>query len=195
MTVHEQAMEQAAMDAVREDPSGWGARLSTTVVKLTDGYYDKTLQDVIFQHHWRTKITLDVAYAFTIIHEAIFNGDVVFVRIPVGTVPSSDSSTERNNGALQKISAPFKARFSGGPGDQDGSLSWSAPIDAVSAATPKLDTVVVPPGSAPLEVGTTKASRTWLHLAQERCLARWPYGLDRIVLLVVLNKKLWRSQL
>lgn len=195
MTLHEDAMEQAAMDAVRKDPSGWGARLSNTIVKLTDGYYDKTMRDVIFQHHWRTKITLDVAYAFTIIHEAIFDGDVVFARIPVGAVPSSDRSTKENNNSLQKISGPFKANFYGGPGDQDGSLSWSVPIEAVSAASQKLATVVVPPRSAPLEVGTTKASRTWLHLAQERCIARWPYGLDRIVLLVVVNEKLWRSQL
>lgn len=46
------------------------------------------------------------------------------------------------------------------------------------------------PRRAALEVGATAPSRTLLHLKEEGILARWPYGSDRIWLIV--NFDHWR---
>src|SRR5690606_39295719 len=51
--------------------------------------------------------------------------------------------------------------------------------------------VEIVPGLLPLEVGYTDGSRTLLHFAQERGVARWPYGSDTIYLYKVIDDTLW----
>jgi hypothetical protein len=44
--------------------------------------------------------------------------------------------------------------------------------------------VMIQPGEAPLEIGSSLPSRTWLHLREDRAVARWPYGHDSFMLFV-----------
>ncbi len=197
-TNHEAAVRDAAMAAIRRDPK-WGSVIAEYLVKLTDGYYSQEFQDVLFQNDRRNPITWETAFAFGMIHSAIFDGDVAMVRVAVGSEPHADRLAEKNNDALAYISSPFGAIFHGGHGDSDGTLSWSERIRATVTIgkddlSQEASEDTFESGSAPLEVGTTAMSRTWLHLARERCLARWPYGAERITLLLVRNEKLWRPK-
>lgn len=113
----------------------------------------------------------------------IARGDVSACQIEVGHEPYADQRRDLNAGALDHLCPPFTASVS--PGHHgDGYLSWSESI-----VTDRLggDEAQVPiePWHAPLEIGDSLASRTWLHLAEEGAVARWAYDEDCIHLLVL----------
>ncbi len=101
--------------------------------------------------------------------------------IPVGPVhrPKGDKNTEFNNSVISSLPFPFSGKFIGGTGEDDGCISWSAPLDAGADFAE-----LIPPCTLPLEVGYTAGWTTLKHLFYEKGVARWPYDSDRIYLLI-----------
>lgn len=122
--------------------------------------------------------------AFARVNSLVAAGGVQKVRIPVGSEPGRDSERLRNADTLRVGLPPeFSAEvYEGNSHDGDGLLSWR------DAAMPWVDEA----GSqdvaqllswhpwAPLEIGATNASRTFLHLLETGTVARWPYHSDDI---------------
>jgi hypothetical protein len=123
----------------------------------------------------------------------------MLARIEVGEEPGPDDAIKSNNAKLVDLPKPFKASFDPGPRKEgDGLLEWETivafgPIqcedhgkddkDPCPAAFMKA--ISRKPGSIPLEVGTTKPSRTLLHLLEPPFgVARWPYNSKDIHVLV-----------
>ena len=139
--------------------------------------------------------------AFAHVHALIYGGSVATVLVGTGSGPYRDSDREENAAVLATLPRPFRAsvdmsqRFSQG----DGKLTWDEPV-RVSLATGLIDrrpdgttypltaSFKIPPGSAVLEIGSSLPSRTWSHLIDRAGkVARWPYGCDRLRLMVNLD--------
>lgn len=140
--------------------------------------------------------------AFAAVHTMVCAGDVAQVLIGASSLdggPVLDSHRDENAAKLADLPAPFQAAVDADQrgGDCDGTLKWDTPItmdaasglvlldscrDAVKQPVPMVTTVAA--GWAPLEIGSTMASRTLLHLLQEGAVARWPYGSGFVRLLV-----------
>jgi hypothetical protein len=103
------------------------------------------------------------------------------VCIPYGLVPppKGDKNKEFNNGVVSTLQPPFSGEFFGGTGDDDGYISWDVPLDAGGGLTEP-----IPPSILPLEVGYTAAWTTIRHCFCATGVARWPYGSNRIYLLI-----------
>ncbi len=77
----------------------------------------------------------------------------------------------------------------GAGADDDGrvTLLSEADFEVCASSASKIEMTgvkrVLAGTSFPLEIGYTSASRTYLHLIQERCVARWPYGKTSLSLL------------
>lgn len=140
--------------------------------------------------------------AFAEVHALIYGGSVATVLVGTGRKPGADADREGNAAILATLPKPFRAevdmqqQFSQG----DGILSWDEPIRA-SLATglierrpdgstcPQVIRSMIPPGSAVLEIGSSVPSRTWAHLIDRgTSVARWPYGYDRLRLMVNLDE-------
>lgn len=137
--------------------------------------------------------------AFAAVHAMVCAGEVAQVLIGAAGGPVVDSHREENAAQLADLPDPFQAAVDADQNraECDGTLKWDAPI-VLDAATgvvlldscrrgvkqPVSIVTTVAPGWAPLEIGTTLASRTLLHLLEEGAVARWPYGSDCIRLLV-----------
>ncbi len=195
-TVHERGLKEASDSCMENDPTGWAKAVSAYSKNLKTSHYTRKYLDVLFQYDWHTsELASENVFGFALTHASIFNGGIAAVEIDVGSGPLKDSDVDGNNTLLKEIAKPFLATFVGGLGDSDGRLSWAVPIELDVTVgnddmTQTRTSMKIPPGSAPLEVGYTKISRTMLHLSQERFLARWPYGHDRIALLAVVDVNL-----
>ena len=115
-------------------------------------------------------------FAFLLVHSLMRSGVFLWADIPAKDEPSRDSSRTRNNAILRTLPRPFCAAFRGGYGDSDGFLEWSAPVDVRVPDADNFGWCRIPARRLPLEVGYTTASRTLMHLIEDRGLARWPYG-------------------
>lgn len=138
---------------------------------------------------------------FAEVHALIFGGDATELLIGVGETPRPDADREGNAAALARLPHPFRAHvdMEQNNASQDGTLCWEGPIrvglctgliarhaDGTTHPLPVFFTI--PAGMAPLEIGSTKPSRTLAHLIDgEGSVARWPYGSSRIRLIVNLN--------
>lgn len=133
--------------------------------------------------------------AFAQIHAEICDGLISWVDISVDEKPSKDEHRHENQAKLSDLPHPFVAEVDQQQNcaDQDGELRWPEPIRLQK-------TIGIPflspcrlnvkeginlhhreqPGSAALEIGYTKASRTLAHLREHGAVARWPYGSDTI---------------
>lgn len=109
-------------------------------------------------------------------------GKFRIVNIPLGVSPSRDSAREANRDALANLPCGITAEvYDGGNGrgsESDGHLTIPDGLDAVDEDGSRR----VADGwrCVPIEIGHTDATRTYMHLAQEGAVARWPYGHDRI---------------
>jgi hypothetical protein len=140
--------------------------------------------------------------AFAEVHALIYGGHVATVLVGTGSEPGRDADREGNAAVLATLPRPFRAtvnmtqQFQQG----NGTLSWDEPI-RVSLATglierlpggstcPLTASFKIPPGSAVLEIGSSLPSRTWSHLIDRAGrVARWPYGYDRLRLMVNLDE-------
>lgn len=137
-----------------------------------------------------TNWPMEQVAAFAMVHAMIQAGDVAQVMISARVTPEQDAARNANAAALADLPRPFRAsvdlRQDKHPGD--GMLYWDEPI-RVSAATGLIERnedgetfplplrMMVPPGRAVLEIGSSLASRTWTHLEMGwGSVARWPYG-------------------
>lgn len=115
------------------------------------------------------------------VHHLIASGRVAKLTVPVDAVPSRDAARTENEAKLTAgLPDEFTAEiYEGTSHDGDGLLSWPQ-----GTAMPWIDgygnqstaKICDWADSAPLEIGHTDASRTWLHLMDYGMVARWPYG-------------------
>ncbi|GHC72270.1 hypothetical protein GCM10007079_05370 [Nocardiopsis terrae] len=143
--------------------------------------------------------------SFALMHSYLMEGILRSVQIGVGETPSGDRYRVENSDALSNLPRPFRATvdLNQRNGDQDGWLEWDEPIyvERSTGVAYFLCPEDVPgplylvekakPGRVPLEIGTTKASRSVLHVIQDAGVARWPYESERIHLFVS-RKFPWR---
>ena len=130
---------------------------------------------------------LEQVAAFGELHARICKGLVGRALIGVEGRPGRDADREGNAVKLADLPPPFRAAVNPDQNlaDQDGFLSWSTPIEVEAGSV----CVTVPPGRVPLEIGSTKPSRTLLHVAMDHGVARWPYASEDIHLFVNLGKR------
>lgn len=197
MSAHIDAAE-AALNRFLSDPAG-GTALQVYRNGVKEGRYGDTAA-VIGQQHWRSSWPLEQVACFATVYSELCSGDVAQVQISAGGTPGEDADRAGNQALLAGLLGPFTAEVDAYQNceDADGVLSWSEPIlmevatgvglvGPDGATRPEIVVREIPPGSAPLEIGTTFASNTLMHLRRERKVARWPYGHDRIRLLVAVG--------
>lgn len=81
--------------------------------------------------------------------------------------------------------SPFSAKFIGGLGDDDGSLSWNrSTLFTAGSSWNDQSEVEIKERQVPLEVGYTRSETTFKHIILETGVARWPYGSKWITILV-----------
>jgi hypothetical protein len=195
-SAHIDAAEKT-LDRLLADPAG-GRALQVYREGIRSGRYGATA-NVINQHHWNTWPLEQVA-CFATVYSELCSGDLAQVQISVGGAPGEDADRAGNQALLADLPWPFTADVCAHQNcaDEDGMLHWSEPImmevatgvglaGADGETRPQTEIREIPPGSAPLEIGTTFASNTLMHLRGDRALARWPYGQDRIRLLVAVG--------
>ena len=189
------------LDTMTQDPDG-GEALGLAYAGIRTGRWGAGYTAAIGQDErhgldW----PMEQVAAFTMVHFKIQAGDIAQVMISVRATPERDEDREANAAALADLPRPFRAAVDlhqdKHPGD--GMLHWNEPI-RVTAATGLIDrnedgetfplplTMMIPPGKAVLEIGSTLASRTWTHLDTARgSVARWPYGESLLYLFVNLG--------
>jgi hypothetical protein len=120
------------------------------------------------------------AAAFSRIMQIFTENELACCKVKVGEEPGADKDTEYNNNVLKNIICDSinRACFFDG-NDCDGYIQTALPIDFELASR---EFIKVSPRQFPLEVGYTQFSRTLLHIVEEGCLARWPYGSCNITL-------------
>lgn len=119
------------------------------------------------------------------VHYLIATGKVTKLTIPVDASPGRDADRTGNQRRLTEgLPSEFTAEvYEGNSHDGDALLSWSQDcvmpwIDGYGNESER--PLCAWTDSAPLEIGHTDASRTFLHLAEGGIVARWPYGSDDI---------------
>jgi hypothetical protein len=168
--------------------------------KIKNRFWSTEYRDAIGQPFGGWKIG-QVA-AFTYIHMGICRGKIGRVMIRTDGTPARDRERESNAAGLANLPEPFEARVDP---DQavdsfgDGILEWYEPIeieiltaaaevDEDGNARHRRELLTIPPGWAPLEIGSTQPSRTIYHFFDEGNVARWPYGHDWITLFIGLER-------
>lgn len=158
---------------------------------LRDGRWSVEYMDSIGQHgvRARTSWAPEQVAAFGTVHTSIACGEVAMVPVSTNGPPHHDSRRAENAAALSALPHPFVARVNmeQNCGDADGVVEWTEPIEVTVCSglsemgpggikMPVPLHVMAQPGIAPLEIGSSLPSRTWLHLREQRAVARWPYG-------------------
>ncbi|MFF1444094.1 hypothetical protein [Streptomyces sp. NPDC058295] len=194
-TLHEE-LAQDLLDDITASPAaaavfaGWRRRFK-------EGDYDPAYVARIGQTqrdpaYW----PLEQVAAFVAIHAGLMAGRFAHVEVDVGHSPGPDADRSGNAVKLQEAHPLFHADLDmhQNGADCDGWLSWEEPIAVnkssglglvTGCGTSPVEVIMhVDSHGVPLEVGSSKASRTYLHLLQEDGVARWAYGDDRIYLLL-----------
>jgi hypothetical protein len=206
-TVHEDAVVRGVQKLTDRDPSAWKV-LHDYAKGMNTGQYDAWLLDFLMSEHHRRPYDIYDAFCFMRLWAAWHQGLIAFVSINVEAKPMSDEDVEENQALLTDLPGPFSAVVSSARGrsaDSDGLLKWNEPIvldrivseshvaSCPTDCSPHTERWIMKPAQAPLEIGSTKASRTILHLAEEGALARWPYGDQKIRLCIVTDLEKFRG--
>lgn len=197
MTFHE--------DGARDAYNRWmsktegAAAVAEAYRSVTDGHLPDAYLDILGQTH-RGPWPPEQILALGLIHAGLCSGRFAQVWIRTEGTPNRDADRDANAAAVADLPGPFVATVDPQQynADDDGTLQWSEEIyaDATFGKTRTTDDgriqdiserIYVQPRKAPLEIGTTMPSRTMAHLQMEGCVARWPYGQDRITLLLNLE--------
>lgn len=185
VTIMRQAIEETVDRVCAEQPS-YLSTLHGYLTRIRDGFYDPLWANAIMQGYWTQKVDIYEAHAFAMVWADIWTGAVVHAPIgPIGE-PYADSKVTENNERLARLPSPFRAEFApevGRGARSDGVFRWDEPLELYDTANQ--ESVTIPPGNAPLEVGYTFAHKTLQHIREEGRVARWAYGSDVVVLLVV----------
>ncbi len=192
MTFHQNAIASGMQAKILED-SRWGPFLVNMRQSLLRGdYQPRELVDAIFQMpRNRPVITLEDSYAFALVWDQIFSGEVGLHHVPRVGQCGCDVDIVNNQRTLAQLRSPYAATFRperGAGANGDGCMSWTRPVEflvtSISENDEEIGTMLTcDPHSVPLEVGTTSPSRTFAHLLTGG-VARWPYGHDSIMVLL-----------
>ncbi|MFE1230258.1 hypothetical protein [Streptomyces sp. NPDC058745] len=194
-TLHEEIAE-GTLDDLLTNP-GSAAVLAEWRRRFKQGDYDPRLVARIGQtqrlpRYW----PLEQVASFVQVHAGLMSGLYAHVEVSVGAKPGPDADREENAQKLRRVHRLFQARLDLDQhgGDYDGWVSWATTVKTnrssglglvmTCGTIPVNMGFHVPAGGVPLEVGSTKASRTYMHLHQDGGVARWPYDDDRIHLLL-----------
>lgn len=185
------AAEEVALEKCKESHE-WHTFIYDVLTRLNEGYYDSNLVDAIMQP-WGT-YTIGDAFSFIRVWARIQTGDVLYALVEVGEAPHKDKSRDENQAILRKLE---HVQFRGeNPGFSiraevditqqnapcDGIVYWeNLRVGAVTA----LGTwdKLLPRGSVPLEIGSTRGGKTLEHLLGIG-VARWPYNSKLMTLLI-----------
>lgn len=196
-SVHED-LAQNILDDFMGDADGARA-FQVYVAGIRGDRWPDDYREAIHQQHARApRWPMEQIAAFAHMHSDLMSGFVAQVQLTTfGATPEADAERLANAKALNELPRPFIAEvdLAQNGADQDGVLRWVEPIQMELStgtafyspdrkAAPVVKVITVPPGSVPLEIGTTKASNTLFHCRLDRGVARWPYGHDRIRLFV-----------
>lgn len=114
----------------------------------------------------------------------------LFFDIHVGEVPGPDRKFARNERVLRRATATHALVGLGNidirmsetrNADQDGFIVWEHLTGFDDFSIVRSAVSVSAAANVPLEIGSTKPSRSSLHMAMYGALARWPYGYDKII--------------
>jgi hypothetical protein len=156
-------------------------QLLEEVRRIRSGEYPSWFVDFVEQRS-RGEVDVYSAHCIAALYGDWQAGRLVKMTIDVRAKPLSDRCREENARVLEALPRPFSAVLAPGA-DGDGTLSWSEPVTMQSDR----EGGEVAPSSAMLEVGTTSASRTLLHMRRAGALARWPYGSREIIVLCAVD--------
>ena len=201
-TMHEQCAEMM-LDQMLDDPDG-PETLALATQGIRDARWGQDFIDAIGQHgrlpagRW----PMEQVAAFTKVHALIYSGEVAQVAVGTSGEASPDAEREENAATLATLPRPFTAavnmqqRLSP---RGDGLVRWDEPIWVETftglinrcpdgSTAPYLLRFLIPPGTAPLEIGSSLPSKTWEHLVAGRgAVARWPYGYSAFRLFINLG--------
>lgn len=189
-TAHSTAIEDIVNEKLFD--AEYARTLATYLKNIKTGKYDQLLVDAVFQKSWQEgQPNIYDAYAFAVIYSGLYGGTLASCSIPIGSAPGRDRNLSGNNEKLAALPEGFSAQFDpdrGRGASSDGRISWDFELGANSTRVLDGDEhenlkVWIGPGSAPLEVGTTAASRTLLHIMQDGRVCRWPYDSEDALLI------------
>lgn len=197
-TMWEQVIRKGVNELMKK--TEWVELLSSLTATLNRGdEYPKKYVDAIFQNWERYPYDIYDAYCFSHVHCAIRDGDIKIFQIPIGRMPVADRLIDEMNERLSGLSFPFSAAFVGGTQGSDGTLSVSAPVNAIMYNPDKSIEELgfcISPGFDyyPLEVGYMGAHKAFMYLCYAWSgngpslgVARWPYYQDRITVFTSLG--------
>lgn len=188
-TISSQALKQL-VDREMRNPE-YAKTMSGYLKNIVRKKYDQLLVDSIFQKNWRAGDTnIYDAHAFAAVHAQTLNGEILSCSIPATSTPHADRAAKENRAILAQL-PDFRAVFDpdrGAGANDDGAISWDFELGLYTTVlrngTHENWKYWIGPNRAPLEVGTTDAARTLLHLREEGLVCRWPYRSKRLLLLV-----------
>lgn len=134
------------------------------------------------------------AYAFLLLQQALHAREILIAEIEIRAVPGANKDLKGNQQLLDaRLPKEFKAKINNSPRDDDGYLKWT---ERIAVATIKCDDcerqgggqerreVFLRPSQASLEIGSTSAAKTYVQLALDGALVRWPYRRESLYLAV-----------
>jgi len=176
MSTVDKSSMQGIHNQIEKNPS-WLPVLARLAKEMSDNKFPLDYLDAIFQST-QDYPDIYVAYCFAMIDAWIQTGKVMTAKVEIGYEPCADKEIEMNNEILQYLPPPFWARFQGIKTSQDrtdGSFGWKEPVEFGQVIySGKEITEMFSPRQIALEVGTTKADRTFTHIVRGG-VARWPY--------------------
>ncbi|WP_067484297.1 hypothetical protein [Actinomadura hibisca] len=138
---------------------------------------------------------------------ALFAGCIDVIAVDVGATAGKDAEREANQAALDSLaefglSAVVDMEQKGGRGEPDGTLAFSrslparrfnnpADLDALDRLPQSLQAeyLLAPPRDGILlEIGDCLPSRTYTRLCQYEAVARWPYGGNQPLFVLLVNE-------
>lgn len=199
MVTHHESAAMAHLELGMREP-GYAPMLMEAKDRLRAGQrWSPDFVDAVGRDRW-DQWPLHQVDAFACVNALIHTGAYGMVLVSVGATPCADKEREANAAALANIHPSFVAELDMDQhcGDSDGWLYWHDEITVECSTgtsyyspTGHPGSVMtkrrIPPGSVPLEVGSTLPSRTAIHLAMDGGVARWPYGSELITLFLNLQ--------
>lgn len=166
-------MATEAVDILQQDPHLVGT--------FDDGEeFEVPFMDVYCQSAWPRKLKYEDLVLTAFAWQQVLSGHLIYSFIQTPNEPLRNSEVQGNQAILQQVVRDqgdrlglIGAAFHGEPWGEDGYLLFAAPpIDRGGTCV-----------RFPLELGDCKPDQMEFHLGQARCVARFPYRHQFIVLL------------
>ena len=146
---------------------------------------NRWLTDSLFQERTDGRPRdVDVLFYSELVFQ-LLKGHLFYTGVDVGCPPTLDPKEEfLNELTLAGIKPPFGISYLTKNGRREPWLTWRDPVIVHSHREGQAHaTKELPPGSALLTIGYTRAINTGLTLREHRALSRWPHGHSFIYLL------------